>query len=423
MYLNLHHSDTLLVRRDAKHILIGSADSSLHLDKIPAVRKVAKLWSKLVVQNKIYEVIINPTKIMFDALMNMSYLASAGVPLADIVTKPAGLVRDMNAFTNYLNMYLLAKYEHAKHNNAKSKAKLSKAFRMLQSHRLYDPYRFGLLNGSATQELTNSTDNLVSGMSKSAIQALDYLTTKGDRGNLNRVGKLLQEFSQYGVSTEDALIGIKEMIEDKNIRGKDNTSIKGGIAKGLGEIAKKLEYQKKSGKPSAWLQEVIGTPTSALAASGGHLTQLTDGITKVMYYENEVRLNKQKLDSKIKANKDSMTNKDHKASIEKLKRDAAYEANNAFVDYRVPLPPALQGIENLGITSYIHFILKMQVSLARLLVKKPVSAALGFVIGYGTGLPDPIASMSLLNMEDGRHLINTSLLSRIPDAPYPTNLF
>jgi hypothetical protein len=373
------------VRKDIKDFIEGYKEIQIG-ETGTTLNKAFSVLKKSILLQKIHWVITAPTKIMRDAISNISFLMSRNVPVNVIYSKTKRTMNDMATLTKLREDLLQAEFSNRVNPSKATEAKIKRLEDEISNHPLAAAHFNGFIQSLAI-ELSSKNEHTISGLHKDISSLVGYLF-RDDKGALNLAGKAIMKMSKFGVNGEDILIGVANKLGDKS----KSPSPK-AIAESLAEMGNHIKDIKARDDIEAYVQEYLGTPGTSMVAVGSAAVQAVDVVAKVIDYENslEIAVKNFKKDNKREPNKDE---------LKAMSEEAAQEALQNFIDYKVNIPREFRFLEQTGITSFISFTSRIQRVMLRSLRNNPVNAAFTIIIN------------DLLNLEGGSTIFDANIFER-----------
>ena len=400
---NFNDSVTL-VRKDMKDFVEGYKEIQIG-ETGTTLNKAFSILKKSVLLQKIHWVITAPTKIARDAISNVAYLMSRNVPVNVIYTKTKRVMNEMADLTTIRDDLLHAEFQNRINSTPALVKRISKLENDIKNHPLAAAHFNGFVQSLAI-ELSSKNEHTLSGIHNDVSSLLNYLF-KDDKGSLNIAGKSIMKFSKFGVNGEDLLIAVANKLSSKT-----KSASPQAIATSLKEMGEHIKDLKEQDDISAYIQEYLGTPGTSMVAAGSAAVQAVDVVAKVVDYENN-------MDIKVK---NFVKDKKRKPSADELKvlsDDAAQEALENFIDYKVNIPREFRFLEQTGVTSFISFTSRIQRIMFRSLRNNPVNAMFTIMLN------------DMLNIDGGSTIFDANIFERnifhTPnlglDVIFPTKVF
>jgi len=396
--------EVTLVRKDIKDFIEGYKEIQIG-ETGTTLNKAFNILKKSILLQKIHWVITAPTKIARDAISNVSYLMSRNVPVNVIYSKTKRVMNEMTELNQLREELLHAEFKNRVKTTPAMVARIAKLENDIKIHPLAAAHFNGFIQSLAI-ELSSKNEHTISGLHKDISTLLDYLF-KDDKDALNIAGNAIMKMSKFGINGEDLLIAVANKFGSKA-----KSSSTKAMAASLKEMGEHIKDIKEEEDISAYVQEFLGTPGTSMVAIGSAAVQAVDVVAKVIDYEHI-------MDSKVKKfNKDN-GRKPSKTELTSMSEDAAQEALENFIDYKVNIPREFRLLEQTGITSFISFTSRIQRIMFRSLRNNPVNAM--FTILFN----------DLLNLEGGSTIFDANIFERdiirTPsfgmDVIFPTKVF
>jgi len=373
------------VRKDIKDSIEGYKEIQIG-ETGTTLNKAFNILKKSILLQKIHWVITAPTKVMRDAISNVSYLMSRNVPVNVIYSKTKRVMNEMTELNQLREELLHAEFKNRIKTTPAMVAHIAKLENDIKTHPLAAAHFNGFIQSLAI-ELSSKNEHTISGLHKDISSLIGYLF-RDDKGALNMGGKALMKMSKFGINGEDLLISLANKLGNKS----KSPSPK-AMAEALEEMGKHIKDIKDKDDIEAYVQEYLGTPGTSMVAIGSAAVQAVDVIAKVIDYENslEIAVKKFKKDNKREPNK---------IELKELSDKAAQDALQNFIDYKVNIPREFRFLEQTGITSFISFTSRIQRVMLRSLRNNPVNAAVTIVLN------------DMLNLEGGSTIFDANIFER-----------
>jgi len=393
-----------LVRKDMKDFVEGYKEIQIG-ETGTTLNKAFSILKKSILLQKIHWVITAPTKIARDAISNVSYLMSRNVPVNVIYSKTKRVMNEMSELTTIREDLLQAEFQNRVKSTPALVSKIAKLENDIKNHPLAAAHFNGFIQSLAI-ELSSKNEHTLSGLHNDVSSLINYLF-KDDKGALNIAGKSIMGMSKFGVNGEDLLIAVANKLGSKTKAASPQA-----MAEALKEMGEHIKDIKERDDISAYLQEYLGTPGTSMVAVGSAAVQAVDVVAKVVDYENN-------MDIKVK---NFVKEKKRKPSTNELKEmsdNAAQEALENFIDYKVNIPREFRFLEQTGVTSFISFTSRIQRIMFRSLRNNPVNAMFTILLN------------DMLNLDGGSTIFDANIFERnifhTPnlgiDVIFPTKVF
>lgn len=368
------------VRNDIAHWVVGETSINPFNNSNKLSRNIYDVIRKAVQWKKIRLVAQNPIKLLGDLVSNYELLLSSGMTLKDI------FVGSINAYRAVGELQDLARKDLINKLNGKNT-------NLVAEHKYGFMYKDGLIQSASMVTIADSKET-ATGLQTSIDIVLDKLMLLDDNSK-NLFGKIVDKSAKFAIAPEYLLHYLA--VGNKVI---SNTQLSKGIQK-LSDDFKSIRTE-QDGK--AFLNQLLGSPNSAVTKAGTSALVMTDAVPRAVMY---------------------MHYRDNNKGGRKSHNEAIKLTNQAFIDYRVPLPKEIQFIADTGLIMFPAFLLRVQKSIYNLTVKKPITV-------LSIAIIEQLLDIDLVNIQENniinRDLENTVLNPDIYgafelDNLYPSKVF
>lgn len=380
-----------LVRKDLASQVMGYKEMEM-FPSSPMLNKMANVVKKLIVLRKIHQVVANPFKLAVDITSNTVLLAQMGVPMQDIVRDTKEALEGIKGLVELRNQVIAAEFEH----NALGTPATEKAMKDLQAklskHLMATAVANGFVQSMGTDLLHRNYDT-VSGLQRDINEVINKAVKNPD-GSFNKFGDFVNSagtfMPAFSLDTIAHFVG-------KTLKGKGKSM--DAVAKIITNMADGYEEARTSGDPAKYLSQFIAAPDSELVKAGSGLMQYGDFTARWVYY---------------KYLKNSGVSE----------KDAAAQALETFIDYRVNMPKELKMLSDYGILMYPTYWTRIQKIIYIATLRNPVTAGLGAVTEglLGNVLPTIYDSNIITKATSWNGLINSPTDAFSGDTFLPTHL-
>lgn len=352
------------------------------------------IFKKFIVQQKIYQIVLNMPKIFVDTLSGFTYITTIGVPMLTAAKGYRDIPNELRRFAELRNteLRLKNKLEGTVETTAKAtvKAELTIASKAVNDHRFAGPMYKGLLQSMST-DITMKNFDSVSGLDADETRILSKLFRRDD-GDLNVVGDWIMKAAKSGPEFQNGLKAIGEAGNGTN-----------AVQRVLREAAENIQDHKDSGNVEAYLKEFLGAPSSEATKLGSALTHWSDVIPRIIGFE----YNMEKLTREFK----SKNGRDPNAKeADRIEEDAAAEVRQGLGDFLDNAPQLVHELSSVFVLMYPSFWARMQKVLWNLGVKHPVSMLMVF-------------ASSMLLGTGGLHIFGSNILEKATNGSIINNPF
>jgi len=269
---------------------------------------------------KLHLVMGSYSKIMWDAISNITLLWIKDVPLHKIAQYTAATRSELREITKYKNEILATSISNLSEDS--KKIKIRNINNELKTIPLYYLYERGL-SQSIADSIISKNPETITGLQHDIDNVISKVFRSEDK-ELNQAGKFIMNASKSIVNVESIFSVISNM--SKSV-GADSVS---NITK---DFANKMRAIKGKDNIEAYLSEFLGSPTSTVIQTGTALTLGTDQLSRGVLYKYQI-------------------------SQGMSKDDAVKDALLTFLDYRVNNPA--DTLEQYGIFMFSSFWVRIQ---------------------------------------------------------------
>lgn len=373
------------VRKDIGFYAVGYKDT-LPFDSYNANKALSRV-KDTIRWVKTNMIIVNPIKITMDMTSGMTLAASKGASFPEMWRYTQEAVKYSKEMTDLRNKRIMLKTEYRSvldDSNKKRNLKkaLDKVEKDIADHPFSGALANGFINSLATEMLSKERDSL-KGLQVNIDRVLDKLT-KEDNGDYTKFNNAVKKFAKAGVNVEVIFEGLGKRLEDT--KGES-------FGKILKEVAKDMERAKTKEDMKDYLSQYILSPNSAFVRLGSAATLYADLIPRWIIYR-------------------------HNINIGMPENEAATDALNSLLDYKMNLPPSLKFMSDLYFMPFPTFFVRIQRVLLNLAEKNPASFAANILSMELAGAHgQTILQSNIFNKWE-----NDSIFTNTFDALKPSNM-
>ncbi|MEA3387069.1 MAG: hypothetical protein U9Q66_01435, partial [Patescibacteria group bacterium] len=347
---------------------------------------------KAVVFTKIQQILVNPTKIAFDATSGATLLSTMGVPIEELGRGYRDIPKELKDLAKLRNQKLGLEIRLEAAKSKEDISRLKNQIKSIDTQIKDSPVAVALFNGliqSMSTDITLKNYDTVSGLDADMKTWVGKIARQ-EGGDLNKVGKAIMMMANKGPDFTKALSWTGEKAPDE-----------GAVQELLKNMADKLSKLKSDEDIEGYLGEFIGSPSSEIVKLGSAMTQYSDVIPRIIGIKYLVRVNTERF---VKKN-NRQPNPDEASSIEK---EAVAEMLQAFGNYAKNMPIGMSEASSVFVLMYPSFWARMQKVLWNLGYRHPVSLAMAIgtseAIGtdaahiFGVFIGNKYESGSILNV-------------------------
>ena len=356
------------VRKDIAPWLVGYSEPEL-FQKNYKLNRVANVFKKLVALQKVHWVIVNPVKIMKDGISNATYLMSRNISLLKIMQYGSKITAALPELSKLQNDLVAAKlFAASDPGNASKAARIATIEKQISDH----PFAFIIKNGyvsSISTDLILKDSATVTGLENDIENFLNKLV-RDNKGDLNTIGKFISKAGKIGVSVEDGLNIVGNIL-------KSNKYSKGS-GKILEDVSAELSRIKDKEDVAKYLMQFMAAPGSEAVKLGSASIQSIEVISKTILHM-------------------------HLKDIGKSENEAIEDVTNSFFDYTVNMPESMKVLSDYIILLFPTFWARIQRVIMLLGRDHPVSLATAYAVA------------ELLGMESV-HVVGSNLVTKFDDG-------
>lgn len=349
-------------------------------------RVALDLLKKVVAWTKIQQIIVNPVKIAMDFASNTSYLVARGGNIVTIVKGYGESIPKMKELTRLRNEYVgmeFQQYALEGKELIKHLAKMKRLEKKIREHELAPMLFNGMIQSIGT-DITLKSYDTVSGLDNDMKLAIKKLV-RDDKGELNKIGTAIVEFSKAGGDMMD----MAQVMASLAKKTKNNPFTQ-PMSEVFENFSKNISKAKSDEDVEKYVGEFIGAPGSELVKLGSALTQWSDVLPRIELY-------------KYNKNVAGMT-----------EEEAVLDVLDAFVDYRMNMPPEIKFMSDTFFMMYPSFWMKIQKVIFQLAKTHPLG------VGNALLMAEILNTQGLSIM--GANLITKANHGTLIDAPEISDL-
>lgn len=309
----------------------------------------------IIVWAKTNTIIVNPVKITADFTSGISLAASRGASLQEITKYGKEAVKYSKEMSELRNKRIDLKTRYFMENNKSRREKIKERLDKVEDDIAKHPFSGALANGfinSLSTEMLAKERDALQGLNVRIDNVIEKLT-KDESGEFTKFNNLIKKFSSAGVNVETILAYVADKIED--------TSSGAGIAKVLNDVSKDLEKAKSKEDMTKYISNLLLTPNSPFVRLGSAATLYADLIPRWIMYR-------------------------HLINTGVSESDAAIEALQLTLDYKMNMPPELKFLSDLYLVPFPSFFVRIQRVILNLAEKNPVSLTGNLLFNELTGI-------------------------------------
>jgi len=363
-----------MVHRDLKTQMLGYSNKPLFNNKNRYAHKVEQLLRDLVTMEAVHWAIVNPTKIMMDAISTGSILAIHQVPLTSAAKYGKEAVRYHKEFSQLRQKQIMLSMMVKGTDEADStyktlKSQLDEVDATIEVH----PFKVAEDNGF---NQTLSTQMLIGDReaNEGLQRRLDGFLSKVD--DYPSVVKIMDSMSNTGLSLASILTYADSKVTSN-----------GTLKSELTRLSQKFNAIKDTKQHQKLISEILASPgQSELVRYGGAVTTMVDLIGKWTLYKHLI---------------DQMSQSKPNLSPQEMSDIATEIVHGSFIDYRDALPEQIEQWKSLGLFMFPHFLLRIQKMLWSLAYTKAVTGGATYVgMNELTNYGNAHIGNSLIGMRD-----------------------